>query len=200
MGEVIKGIVQAVETKQVAGGKTAYNLVIGGQRYGAGLYAPKCREGDYVQFEVDDSRGFKNVGRNTLKVSAGKPPAEAVAEAAESMPTKTADGGVRTKNDEAKAKADAAKQETISRQSALNSAIAYLTVAQAADALGLPKADTKGKRIETLDMLVSKYTQMFYEQSTGQKWKGTSIAEVGEDTEQEAPAADDAAEADGPWE
>jgi len=188
---MITGVVQAVETKSVAGGKTAYNIVVGGERYGAGLYAPKCKEGDYVQFELDDSRGYKNVGRNSLKVSAGKAPPEAVAEAQATAPTKTADGSVRTKKDDA-------TQETISRQSALNSAIAFLAVGQAADALGLPKTDNKGQRIQALDALLAKYTQAFYEQSTGQKWKGPS-APAGDAPEQEAEAESTESPDDIPW-
>ncbi len=195
---MITGVVQAVETKSVAGGKTAYNIVVGGERYGAGLYAPKCKEGDYVQFELDDSRGYKNVGRNSLKVSAGKAPPEAVAEAQATAPVKSPDGGIRTKNDIEKQKRDDAKQETISRQSALNSAIAFLAVGQAADALGLPKTDNKGQRIQALDALLAKYTQAFYEQSTGQKWKGPS-APAGDAPEQEAEAESTENPDDIPW-
>lgn len=186
MGDVIKGVVQAIETRSVAGGKTAYNVVVAGQSYGAGLYAPKAREGDYVQFEVDDSRGYKNVARGTLKVSTGKPPAEAVAEAAATAPQRTASGGVVDN-----------RQDTISKQAALNSAIAFLSVAQSAEALGLPKTDTKGQRIAALDAMLVKYTQDFYQQSTGNEWKGKTIL-----SEDDAPASDEVPEApeDQPWE
>lgn len=191
MGEVVTGIIQAIETRSVAGGKTAYNIVVGGQSYGAGLYKPKANEGDYVKFEVDDSRGYKNVARNSLKVSPNKAPAEAVEEAKATAPTKHSDGSVTTK-------AADQRQETISRQSALNSANDFLAVAAQVDALGLPASGAKGKRLEALEILLHKYTKQFYEQSTGQTWKGSEVAPT---------LAEDAAELDAvaepedtPWE
>ena len=190
MTQKITGIIQAIETRNVAGGKVAYNIVVGGESYGAGLYKPKANEGDYVSFDLDDSRGYKNVGRNSLKVSANKPPAEAVEAAKATAPTKHADGSVTTKADEQ-------KQETISRQSALNSAVAFLAVAQAADSLGLPASGTKGKKLEALDTLLAKYTQTFYEQSTGQKWSGTT-AKLPEEQAEVVEGEDDAPE-DKPW-
>lgn len=187
MSGEITGVVQEIQTRSVAGGKIAYNIVVGGQSYGAGLYAPKCKEGDYVKFGVDESRGYKNVERGTLKVSKDKPPAEAVAAAAATAPKQTSTGGsVDT------------RQDIISRQSATNSAIAFLAVAQAADALGLPKTDTKGQRIAALDQLLAKYTQYLYESNTGLKYKDISPSKK-DDDEPEAEEAEEAP-ADSNWE
>lgn len=175
MSNVVTGVIQEIKVIN-RGGRTAYDIVVAGQTYGAGLYAPKAKEGDYVQFDVDDSRGYKNVARGSLKVSKNKPPAEALEEAQATAPKKTTTGGsVDT------------KQDTISRQSALNSAIAFMQLLTANDALGLPKSDTKGKRLETMELMLHKYEQMFYEANTGVKW--VSIAPAGsEQAKEEAEA------------
>lgn len=166
------GVVQEVRVKDVAGGKKAYDIVVAGQAYGVGLYAPKCKVGDYVKFEIDDSRGYKNVARNSLKVSANKPPAEAVAEAQATAPKVSSTGGSFD-----------TKQDTISRQSAANTAVAFMGLLSANDALGLPKADAKGQRQAAMEALLDKYTQYFYEHNTGVAYK--SISPTGEDAEVE---------------
>ncbi len=156
----ITGIIQEIQTKTVTGGKTAYSIVVGGQAYGAGLYAPKCVVGDYVKFELDDARGYKNVERNSLKVSKNKPPADAVAQAAASAPQKTSTGASFDN-----------RQDTISRQAASNTAIQFMTLLSANDALGLPAATAKGKRLEVMETMLAEYTKEFYENNTGVKWK-----------------------------
>lgn len=189
----ITGVVQKIETRDVAGGKKAYNIVVAGERYGAGLYAPKCKEGDYVKFELDESRGYKNVGRNSLKVNSKGPPPEAVAEAQATAAKAAAPEGGQ-------------KQETIERQSASNTAIAFLAVAQAADALGLPASGAKGKKLEALDILLEKYTTYFYERNTGKDWKdlkpakSKGEAEVAEgEVDTDDAVAEEAAADTGDW-
>lgn len=183
----ITGVVQEIKTRSVSGGKTSYDLVVAGQAYGAGLYAPKCKVGDYVKFDLDDSRGYKNVGRNSLKVSANKPPAEALAEAEATAPKKSTTGGSFDQ-----------RQDTISRQAAMNTAIQFMTLAASQDALGLPAASAKGKRIETLEGMLAKYTQEFYETNTGVKYK--SIAPASSEAEVAPPAVEEVeAPVDSEW-
>lgn len=158
----ITGVVQSVVSRQVTGGKTMYDIIVAGQKYGVGMYAPKCKEGDYVKFELDESRGFKNVGRGSLKVSANKPPAEALA-VAEATAVKASTGASYD-----------SRQDCISRQAATNTAIEFMRILGEADALGLPAANTKGKRVEVLEAMLRKYTTEFYEQNTGVKWKDIS--------------------------
>lgn len=200
MGQIVKGVIQAVESKQVSGGRQAWDIVVAGQRYGVGLYKPKANEGDYVQFEVDDSRGYLNVARNTLRALPGKPPAEEVQVAQATAPARTTSGAVVTKGDTDRAKRDEERQETISRQSALNSAIDFLKVAQAADALGLPASGPKGKKLEALEAVLDKYTQLFYTQSTGKEWKTYDRpASPHTDTIEDQVAQDSQEIDDAPW-
>lgn len=157
----ITGVVQDILVRDVAGGKKSYDIVVAGQKYGAGLFAPKCKAGDYVKFELDDSRGYKNVGRNTLKVSANKQQPEEVKQEAKPSPLK-------------QASSFDTRQDTISRQAAMNTAIAFMELLSRNEALGLPASNTKGKRQEVLETMLQKYTQEFYEQNTGTKYKNIS--------------------------
>lgn len=161
----VSGVIQAIETRSVAGGKTAYSIRVAGESYGAGLYAPKAKEGDYVTFGLDESRGYKNVERGTLKV--GKKPAGEPAASTYVAPVK---GGFD------------ARQDAISRQAASNTAIAFLELAVKAEALALPKT----KRQEALETYLHKYEQMFYERNTGVAWKDISPNKAEESEEEEA--------------
>lgn len=184
----ITGVVQEVIARPVNGGKTGYDIVVAGQKYGAGLFAPKCKVGDYVKFELDEARGYKNVGRNTLKVSTNKAPPEAVAEAEKTAPKKSTTGGSFD-----------TRQDTISRQAAMNTAIQFLTLAASQDALGLPAAGAKGKRLETLESMLAKYTQEFYETNTGVKYKSISPTASEEATVDEPEVEEVEAPADSEW-
>jgi hypothetical protein len=138
--------------------------------------------GDYVKFEIDDSRGYKNVARNSLKVSAGKPPADAVAQAEATAPRKTSTGGsVDT------------RQDTISRQAAMNTAIQFMQLLQAAG--HLPSATAKGKGQESLELMLKQYSKDFYECNTGVVFKditpGTKNEEVAVAAPQEAAPSDE---------
>lgn len=186
----ITGVVQEIETRSVAGGKTAYNVRVGGESYGAGLYAPKCKVGDYVKFGLDESRGYKNIERNTLKVSANKPPAEALAAAAATAPQQNSQG-----------MSVDARQDVISRQSATNSALAFLTLLTTNDAMGLPAATAKGKRVEVIESMLHQYEKEFYERNTGLAWKDISPKPKPEESTGEVtpPVADEVVAAADEW-
>jgi hypothetical protein len=187
MSKVITGVVQEIIKKSVSGGRTGYDIVVAGQTYGCGLYPPKCAEGDYIKFDLDDSRGYKNVARNSLKVSANKPPPEAVAEAHASAPQKNAAGGSFD-----------ARQDSIMRQSSTNYAIMYMGVLAQAGALTPPAA--KGKAQEYMDTMRKKYTQEFYEANTGLVYKDISPnTSTAEDAGDEDAQPDDEAPSDGEW-
>lgn len=183
MSNEVTGIIQEIRKKSVAGGKFAYDIVVGGEAYGNGLYPPKAKEGDYVKFEIDDSRGYKNVARNSLKVSKSKPPAEAVAAAQASAPQKNAAGATFD-----------ARQDSIVRQSSMHYAILYLGVQAQAGALAVPA--TKGKGQEYMDTLLNKYTQQFYEANTGLAWKDISPNGSKEETADEASPEEEAPDDD----
>lgn len=181
MAQVITGIVQEVIKKPVSGGRTGYDLVVAGETYGVGLYPPKCKEGDYIKFDLDESRGYKNVARNTLKVSAGKPPAEVVA-ASTAAPKPAAAGS---------------REDSIMRQSSMNYAIQWIGAMATAGALAVPT--TKGKGQEYMDTLRKKYTQEFYEANAGIVYKDISPNPSPAEDAGEEEVPEDDTPADGEW-
>lgn len=180
----VKGVVQEITQREVSGGRTAYSLKIAGQSYGAGLYKPKCKEGDYVTFDVEENGQYKNVGRNSLKVSDYKPTAEESAPAA-SAPAAKASGGWDD------------RQDTISRQAASNTAIAFMQIMSDNEALGLPKSDAKGAKAKALIAILHRLEQEIYERNTGKTYVDISpkqkLEEAGdpESMEDEGAAPDD---------
>lgn len=191
----IKGVVQAVEAREVSGGRTAYSVRVGGQSYGAGLFKPKCNEGDYVTFEEERNGNYKNIARGSLKVTDYKPSPEE-----EKVETKTytpKSGGVDW---DAKAKADAERQDTISRQASSNSAIAFMQIMSDNDALGLPKTDTRGAKAKALTALLRKLEVEFYERNTGKTYVDiTPSAEQPVDKEEGEESFEEAASSDQGW-
>lgn len=183
----VAGVVQEIQERPVAGGKTAYNVVVGGQGYGAGLYAPKAKVGDYVEFEVDEARGYKNVARGTLRVSANKGPAPATA-AAQAAPAKPNTSVYDN------------RQDIISRQAAANTALQFLNLAVTTGALELPKSTSKkGAALDALDTLVHKYTEVFYERATGTEYKDISPDAKVEEEAEGPDVGEDTPVEDIPW-
>lgn len=179
MGEIVKGVVQEIKAVPTRTGKTMYNLVVTGEAFSVGLYAPKVKVGDYVQFEVEMNGQYKNVARGSLQISKDKPPVEAVKAASTYKPV-----------DQEK------KQDIISRQASTNTAIEYLKLAQDAGVLGLSASAKKGAALESLDIILKKYTKLFYEQNTGTAW--TDIGPEGQ--KDEVSVDQDIVVTDEPWE
>ncbi|UFK09543.1 hypothetical protein [Xanthomonas phage DES1] len=183
---VVQGVVQEIKQNQrvVQGqNKIAYDLIVGGQKYGAGFFAPKCNVGDYVTFESTQNGNFYNVAPRSLSVGKA-PPGEAVAVAAKNV---AAGAGSFDK-----------RQDAISRQAASNTAIAFLNLLASQDALPVPASKGKGDKQAALEMLLRGYEQRFYEENTGVKW--TSIAPASEEQKAAGSVEPDAPLQDDPWE
>lgn len=183
---IVTGVVQSV-TKVQRGANEMADIQVAGQRYGAGLTRYlKCKEGDYVTFEVEENGNFKNVKRNTLRVSKNKPPAEALEEA---------------KATATKGNSFDQRQDAISRQAASNTAIAWLSFLQTAEAINIPatQAKTKGGSMAYLDTLRREYEKEFYEANTGNVWKSIAPNKDEEEYEEAVEDSSDAAD-DSPWE
>lgn len=179
----VNGIVQKIETRKVANGtKTAYDIYVGGQKYGAGLWAPKAKEGDYVTFNANQGQYGWDVERGTLKV--GKAP-----KGEEQAAIKAKVGAAVNSFD--------ARQDAISRQAASNTAIAWVSFLQAAGALTVPA--TKGKAQAALDLVRKEYEKEFYESNTGNAWKDISPSPKAEEDAGEYEGEAEEPE-DRPWE
>lgn len=156
----MSGVLQEIQARKLASGKTAYDLIVGGKKYGYGLYPPKANVGDYVTFEIDASRGYENVARNSLKASEYK--------GEQSSPARPAVPAASTNS-------YADRQDTISRQAASNTALEFIQLLERQDALPVPaSAKNKAAKEQALATLVKKYTAEFYEFNTGIKFKDIS--------------------------
>jgi hypothetical protein len=77
------------------------------------------------------------------------------------------------------------RQEVISKQAALNSSMAFVSLAQASGALALPAA--KAKQLDALESIVMDYAAKFYKLATGNDYPAldatlTDLAKVEEAT------------------
>lgn len=182
----VSGIIQEIkQTPRIVQGqsKIAYDLIVGGQKYSAGFFAPKCNVGDYVTFEEEDRNGFKNVAPRTLKV--GKAPPGAVAEAAKAVASGTGSFDKR--------------QDAISRQAASNTAIAFMNLLASQEALPVPASKSKGDKQAAIEALLVGYEQRFYEANTGVTWTDISPRKKEAITTDRHTEAQASPEDDGPW-
>lgn len=141
-----------IETRQTKVGPMYDLLFSNGDKIGAGKFAPKgVAEGDYVKYEYTMNGNFKNLAAGSL--SKIDKPAGVAAPAPRSS-------GSSGNFDE--------RQDTISKQAALNSAIALATLAQSAEALPLgAKTLAPAKRLDALLAVINEFTAKFYHQATG---------------------------------
>ena len=186
--ERIKGVIQEV-IKQQRGANTMVDIVVGGQKYGAGLEKFfKAKAGQYVEFDLDEERGFKNVARGSLKAGEFKGVTEDTPKGSGSPVAATVAKSVSSFD---------ARQDAISRQAASNTAISWLEFLASQDALPAITAKAKGAKQETLDTLRREYEREFYEHNTGVVWK--SIAPNAPKESTDDATSDNEAPADGEW-
>ena len=147
----VQGYVDDLITKQTKVGPM-YDIKVGGDFYGVGKYPPRdIGKGDYVEFVMEQNGNFRNVGRGTLrKIDA---PA-ATGQNKLAAPARVAAGP--TWDD---------KQATISKQAALNTAIAMVKMAVEAGAVTLPTK--KGDQYDVLEAIVLEQASRFHNISTG---------------------------------
>ena len=146
-----KGVVESIKTFDAAGGKTMYNLTVGGERYGFGSNKPNCNEGDTIEFEYESKGQYKNGNSKSVTV------------VAKSTGAASSGGGSYGKTP--------ATQTTISKQAALNSALAFVNILVAAEAVpGVTKTAKSEDKYGILESLVVEKTHEYYAQSTGTEW------------------------------
>lgn len=148
----ISGIVEAVRDFKTNTGATMYTLVVNGERYGTGSKKPNCSAGDMVTFDVVEKGQYKNADLRSLVVEAGARGAVAAQSAAASKPFISNDN----------------RQEVISKQAAVNSAIGFCNLVVAAGALpGSTAKATAEDKYDVIEALFDKKLREFYAFSTG---------------------------------
>lgn len=151
-----------------------YDLIMSnGDKLGVGKFPPKgFAAGDYVQYEFTQNGNFKNLTPGSLSKL---PKPEGVV--APSAPVQSS-GPVSYD----------ARQTVISKQAALNSAIALVGVlAQTESIPGITKSLAMDKRADVILEVVNQFTADFYKQSTGETFtelvgaKPTSSGDIQQD-------------------
>lgn len=165
MADKIQGRVDYINERETKFG-TMYSIKVGGTNYGVGKFAPRgIAQGDMVEFDVEYNGNWPNVARGTLRKAEGSAPAQA------GPPTKAAPMKVNSYDD---------RQTVISKQAALNTALAFLEFAHKAEKLPIPAAKNQG--FGYLRTLWLEEAAKLYELNTGEEWE---LPE--EDIEEEAP-------------
>ena len=175
-----QAFLQDINEKQTSFG-TMYDLVFSnGDRVGAGKFKPKGAEvGGYYEYGVTMRGQYKNLTPGSLRklpTPAGVKPQAAA--------TPARSGGGYQSNDK--------RQEVISKQAALNSALNFVSLLVAADALPVPKTAKSDKKADLVHDVVMHYTAKYYNLATGE------VYEMPEDDTLPFGAAD-AAPADESW-
>ena len=153
----VVGTIQDISSRGVSNNRTAYGIVIDGQNYSVGLYAPRgVAVGDNVEFEVEVNGQYRNVAKGTLRKSYGAPATGAAPAAPISASM------VYTPKPFV---SDTDRQSIISKQAALNTAISYVNVLLETESVPLPK--TAADRLAFIESLVFDSTAKFHKFSTG---------------------------------
>lgn len=131
-----------------------YDLVFdNGDRLGAGKFKPKnANKGSYYSYEINVNGNFKNLAPGSLREMAAPPASSPQTSAA---PARSSGGGFD------------ARQDTISKQAAFNTALSLVKILQEADALPIAASVKKDKKADTIEAIVLDYAAKFYKRATG---------------------------------
>lgn len=162
----ISGIVEEIVSRN-----GYYDLKINGKRYGNGKYAPRdVKQGDFVEFEYESKQNgqYTNyyVKPRTLRKAEGSTPAKAPEGAQESA---TTSGYAQPVKREYVAFDE--RQDIISRQAALNTALQFCTLASSHGAVDFPKSAKPSERLTLVRAWLLDEASRFYNLSTGRKWE-----------------------------
>jgi len=160
MTDTITGVVAGIKSfPSTTGGKAMYSVTIDGKFYGFGNDVPRFETGDEVSFGVTQKGKYFNAVTSSVKVL-GKATADSVAK-------------ITT------AAANDPRQKTIARQSTLNSALAFVTLAASLESIpGLTKTMKPEERFQLLEALVMEKVADYYLTSTGTAYEPVAEPEV----------------------
>lgn len=140
-----------IEKRDTAAGVMTDFFFSDGNKVGAGKFPPKfATEGEYYAYDFVEKGQYKNLVAGSLK---GLPKPQGVAAPAAAKAPAVSYG----KSSET--------QETISRQAAANTAIAYLKILVDTDSLPVAKA-AKAKKADLMDEILREYMDKFHRWST----------------------------------
>lgn len=163
MNTVMTGIVEAINARPTRIGDM-YDVVVNGQKFGNGKYAPRgVKVGDTVTFEfttkVNGQYTNRDIVAKTLRVESG-------ASSQQSQPAQVQSSVARAHV------APDKRQEVISKQSAMNTALTLIGLQLAHGAVKLPAKVPDA--YTTLNTLLATTAARVYEINTGEVWNITA--------------------------
>jgi hypothetical protein len=158
-----------------------YGMVVDGQKYGTGKVKARSGVGDTVNFRYTENGQYKNIDMKTFNVSAagvGQEPTERAPAAA------------------SRSESPDARQNSIVRQNALSSAVAWVSALAHADAVpGITKTMKAEDKYGILHALLVETADEFFTANI----KGQSLASGEEGSDSRAEQAAGKAATDGDW-
>lgn len=131
-----------------------HDVYVDGTNLNGGKFPPKgVKVGDYVTYQTEkNARGYETLVLNSLSkidAPAGSAPPAAPKPSGISMD----------------------RQDVISRQAALNSALAFVDLLAKTDSLPVSKSAAAAKRADMMEAILHRYVASFYHINTGSKYE-----------------------------
>lgn len=167
MGTPVTGTIERIEARPVPGHGTFYDLIVDGQKYGNGKYAPRdVKEGDVVSFEYETTQRGQytnhNIKSRTLRKVEGGGATQARPQAARPAAVAAPARQPYTPWDE--------RQEIISKQAALNTAIALGGLAVEAGAVLVNKTAKDNEKLTLVHNWIMEEAAKIFNATTGRTW------------------------------
>lgn len=168
MNTVMTGIVEAINARSTRIGDM-YDVVVNGQKFGNGKYAPRgVKVGDTVTFEfttkVNGQYTNRDIVAKTLRVESGGAGSPSPSQQSQPAPVQTSAARAYVAPDK--------RQEVISKQSAMNTALTLIGLQLAHGAVKLPAKVPDA--YTTLNTLLATTAARVYEINTGEVWNITA--------------------------
>lgn len=166
----ISGIVSEVSARPTQYGDM-YDIVVNGVKYGHGKYPPRdVRAGDFVTFDYEEKQNGKYINRNIVAKSLRKE--SGLPQSAPWAPAPTAAPAPAASSYSARVPVVDKRQETISKQSAMNTGLTLLGLHLQYGAVKVPaKAADAFTLINTM---LADIVSRVYEANTGEQWELTA--------------------------
>jgi hypothetical protein len=147
-----QGFVTKIDVRQTKFG-AYHDVYVDNKNLGGSKFPPKgIAQGDYVQYEIEtNAKGYEQIKAGSLQKVAA--PAGVAAPAAPTPSAISLD-----------------RQDVISRQAALNSALAFVDILVKAEAIPDGKTLTPAKKADKLKAILLGYAAEFFHLSTGAEY------------------------------
>jgi hypothetical protein len=158
----VSGQVNQIKGRQTQFGEM-FDVIVNGQAYGLGKFPPRgINPGDFVSLEFEQKGNFRNVVKGSLRKDDSAATSAPPTTASKETPAAYAGRAPYVAFDE--------RQEMISKQSALNTALTFCKLASDNQAVPMPKGVKEADKLGLLYQWVLDTAGTLYKLSTGRDW------------------------------